>query len=65
MDGTKEVSKVNVGGQEIDLGSSITVDEAMKMLDNLGMGEYTAGTVPKVTGSTLEFEMVNGEKGNK
>lgn len=62
---TMMVTKVNVGGQEVDLGSEMSVNDAMSMMDNLGMGDYTQGTSPVVHNGTLSFEMVNGEKGNK
>lgn len=59
----EQVTKVVVGGQEVDLGKEHSVGDTVEMLKNMGMENHIEGASPKVVNGVLSFEQTNGEKG--
>lgn len=57
------ISKVIIGGQEADLGSEYSVEDAIQLIGSMGMGNHIAGAQPVVTNGVLSFQQTNGEKG--
>lgn len=63
INGSERVTKVNINGEIMDLGSEMTSEQAMNQMSDLDLMGSVAGATPSVVNGVLNFTYARGDKG--